>query len=483
MTTVEIRKISITDLDTDAVVNAANSGLQAGGGVCGAIFKAAGYHRLQAACDQIGHCDVGSAVITPAFDLKAKYIIHAVGPRWVDGKSGEPDLLFNAYTRSLELARDHGCKSIGFPLISAGIFGYPVNRAWGQAFWACREFAEKNPEVSMKIVFAVRDDEILKIGKKELLDWAPNLKVAEKGDWTAYDMPEKHDSFILVRPFTPEQMQALRHGNIPEEMEDKWFWYMEGNTLYAHRSWTGYCIYVIQFSEDGRHPVTVNRDPEQYKCTDLAEDAKWLNSLLDWWSGTPYDHYNEWLAETYENLKKQGLIPEKLNINEKTVDAYFFHRTDEPNGYLSNWYPACFTLDGINYTSAEQYMMYQKAALFGDQAVAEAILKTDEPAEQKALGRKVSGYNSNVWAGIRQVIMLRGLEAKFAQNDDLKEKLLKTGDAYLVECAHKDIVWACGVGLQDEERHDISTWRGQNLLGFALMEVRRRMKAEAKEEK
>ena len=89
MDRISIVKSDITKLDTDAVVNAANSGLQAGGGVCGAIFKAAGYHRLQDACNKIGHCDVGSAVITPGFDLKAKYIIHAVGPRWVDGEHGE----------------------------------------------------------------------------------------------------------------------------------------------------------------------------------------------------------------------------------------------------------------------------------------------------------------------------------------------------------------------------------------------------------
>ena len=80
MRTIEIRKISITDLDTDAVVNAANEGLRAGSGVCGAIFQAAGAAKLQEACDKIGHCDTGSAVITPGFNLKAKYIIHAVGP-------------------------------------------------------------------------------------------------------------------------------------------------------------------------------------------------------------------------------------------------------------------------------------------------------------------------------------------------------------------------------------------------------------------
>ena len=88
------KKSDITKLDTDAIVNAANSALQAGGGVCGAIFKAAGHHRLQEACDKIGHCDVGSAVITPGFDLKAKYIIHAVGPRWVDGEHGECLFIF-----------------------------------------------------------------------------------------------------------------------------------------------------------------------------------------------------------------------------------------------------------------------------------------------------------------------------------------------------------------------------------------------------
>ena len=94
MSTIEIRKISITDLDTDAVVNAANSGLWAGSGVCGAIFSAAGHAKLQEACSRIGHCDTGSAVITPGFDLKAKYIIHAVGPVYKDGRHGEPELLF-----------------------------------------------------------------------------------------------------------------------------------------------------------------------------------------------------------------------------------------------------------------------------------------------------------------------------------------------------------------------------------------------------
>ncbi|MBQ1508344.1 MAG: hypothetical protein IIZ47_02885 [Erysipelotrichaceae bacterium] len=129
---------------------------------------------------------------------------------------------------------------------------------------------------------------------------------ARRGDWKTESMPEKHDTFVLDRSFSGEEMNALRYGNIPQGMEDKWFWYMEGSTLWAHRSWTGYCIYQIDFKEDGHHLVTVNRDPEQYGCTSVREDRKSLNKLLDWWTETPYDHCSEWLSETYDALRKTG---------------------------------------------------------------------------------------------------------------------------------------------------------------------------------
>ena len=168
MSSIEIRKISITELDTDAIVNAANEGLWAGGGVCGAIFRAAGYDRLQDACDAIGHCDTGSAVITPGFDLKARYIIHAVGPRWSGGKHREPELLYSAYYRSLELALENGCRSIGFPLISAGIFGYPLQGAWQTAVRACGDFLDHLTDQSLDIIFAVLSDEIIEAGRAAL---------------------------------------------------------------------------------------------------------------------------------------------------------------------------------------------------------------------------------------------------------------------------------------------------------------------------
>lgn len=135
-------------------------------------------------------------------------------------------------------------------------------------------------------------------------DNACRIEIAQRGDWKTEPMPERHESFVLHRSFSEKEMEALCHGNIPQAMEDKWFWYMEGPTLFAHRSWTGYCIYRIDFKEDDDHLVTVNRDPEQYRCTDVKEDLESLNKLLDWWTQIPYDHYDEWLSETHDALKK-----------------------------------------------------------------------------------------------------------------------------------------------------------------------------------
>ena len=346
MSTIEIRKTSITSLETDAIVNAANEDLWAGGGVCGAIFRAAGYEQLQESCSRIGHCDTGSAVITPGFHLKARYIIHAVGPRWAGGMHGEPEQLYGAYFRSLELAVENQCRSVGFPLISAGIFGYPVHGAWAQAIQACRDFLDQHSDISLDIVFAVLDDKIIEIGRRAL---------------------------------------------------------QESDT----------------------------------SCPG---------------------------------------IPDKLVIAGKKVDAVFFHKPEEPCGYLSNWYPSPFDLDGIRFSSAEQYIMYRKCMLFGDEPAAKAVLATDDPEKQQAIGRNASGYMEPVWAGARQMAAFRAVMAKFSQNHNLKQKLLDTGDAYLVECAGSDRVWACGIRLADDRRYNAANWTGSNILGFLLMEVRKLLK-------
>ncbi len=134
------------------------------------------------------------------------------------------------------------------------------------------------------------------------------IRVANREDWKTESMPTQHETFVLNRPFSDREMAVLRCGNIPKTMEDKWFWYMERSTLWAHRSWTGYCIYQIEFKDDNNHVVIVNRDPDQYKFTSIEEDIEYLNKLLSLWTKTPYDYYNEWISETYDILKKAGKL-------------------------------------------------------------------------------------------------------------------------------------------------------------------------------
>jgi len=144
--------VDITTLPVDAIVNAANSALAPGGGVCGAIHRAAG-PKLAAACAKVAPCPAGEARITPAFRLPARFVIHAVGPVWHGGHAGEAAVLASAYRNSLVLAREHGLTSIAFPAISTGIFGYPLDEATKVAVAAVRA-EEEAPGTLREVVFA-----------------------------------------------------------------------------------------------------------------------------------------------------------------------------------------------------------------------------------------------------------------------------------------------------------------------------------------
>ncbi|MBO4407742.1 MAG: NADAR family protein [Clostridiales bacterium] len=155
-----------------------------------------------------------------------------------------------------------------------------------------------------------------------------------------------------------------------------------------------------------------------------------------------------------------------------------FHDEKEKYGYMSNWYPAEFTVDGVSYNCSEQYMMHQKALFFGDKASAEKIMSTSDPALQKKYGSNVMPFDGDTWQGVRQTIVYKGVYAKFAQNEELKELLLSTGDDILAEAALKDKDWGIGLCTNDPEAFRRKLWRGKNLLGYLLMTVRYELRKE-----
>ena len=157
MTAIGIVVADITTLDVDAIVNAANSALAPGGGVCGAIHRGAG-PELAADCAKIGHCPTGEARITKAYRLPARYVIHAVGPVWRGGREGEDKDLANCYLASLSLAWEYGLKSIAFPAISTGIYGFPPDRAARIAMKSVQAFVTEAPKALDRIILCCFDE-------------------------------------------------------------------------------------------------------------------------------------------------------------------------------------------------------------------------------------------------------------------------------------------------------------------------------------
>lgn len=163
-TVLKIIKGDITEQDTEAIVNAANSGLMGGGGVDGAIHRAGG-PQILAECKEIrarrGTLPTGQAVITSGGRLKAKYVIHTVGPVWAGGRKGEDDLLRDAYFNSLSLARERGIKTVSFPSISTGVYSFPVDRAARIALRTVRDFVLARPGIE-EVRFVLFSDPVLR---------------------------------------------------------------------------------------------------------------------------------------------------------------------------------------------------------------------------------------------------------------------------------------------------------------------------------
>ena len=151
----------------------------------------------------------------------------------------------------------------------------------------------------------------------------------------------------------------------------------------------------------------------------------------------------------------------------------FFWKPDEENGIFGNWFPSQFVVNNTTYSCVEQHLMHRKACLFQDDATADAIMATTDPRMHKKLGRQVKNFSNDVWNTHKDKILYEGLMCKFSQNLQFKQILLATGDKTLVEASPLDKIYGIGIDRKHPDATNPSQWRGQNLLGNTLMEVRR----------
>ena len=168
-----------------------------------------------------------------------------------------------------------------------------------------------------------------------------------------------------------------------------------------------------------------------------------------------------------------------------TEQEYLFFWGHKPLKYgnvgkncLSQWFECRFTVENIQYHTAEQYMMSQKALVFGDNEIYEKIMQSADPAVYKALGRKIKNFDENIWNTKKTDIVIKGNTAKFSQNQNLKEFLLSTNEKILVEASPYDRIWGIGMSANTENIQNPYIWKGKNLLGFCLMETRDILRSE-----
>jgi ribA/ribD-fused uncharacterized protein len=204
------------------------------------------------------------------------------------------------------------------------------------------------------------------------------------------------------------------------------------------------------------------------------------------WRGIYNEDYNleddeDYECETIQLWNKNGMrqynrkeLMDKYDVNKKIEFVFFWKPQNAAinESCLGQWQLSIFTVDIDEYSCAEQYMMAEKARLFKDKEVCSSIMESNDPKEMKALGKKVRNFDQTIWDKVKYSIVLNGNYYKFSQNEKIRNYLVSTENKILVEASPMDTIWGIGLGKENEKAYNPNTWRGKNLLGFALMEVR-----------
>ncbi len=465
-----------------AIVNPANNSLLGGGGVNGAIQRAAG-PQLKTECRRLNGCETGDSILTLGYNLSCKYVIHSVGPVWNGGFSGEEDLLISCYNSALKIALHEGIRTIAIPSISTGEYGYPVDEAAKIAVSTVSAFMEKHPDAFDDICFVLQDEHQTALYLEEIKEYEPKKAAPKKAPGKRKSKKSEagnadHEALAGEEKQESEVQESLAEATIenPENAGAV-------NDSSAEAA-----------TEDPENADAVNDSSAEAATEDPenADASKDSNAEADTGKESEGTYNLPSIPVSLDMPDIQGLwnryTIDKLieQVHEAIINIYVCFGGDAASEIFSLEYAKNpLYVNGRKYVSVIQYMMSEKALLFGDINSYANILNESDPQTLLELGDKIVGADAEVWSKVFREVLFRGNVAKCLSDEEFKSTLLETGNCVLINADVDDDFYGAGVSKDklvdgsgllildpDMWHKDGSDKQAENILGFVLMGVR-----------